>query len=177
VGFSRTAAAEIRGKYAEMLAMRLEHAQGTEDATRVRSRMSALAERFPGALREIDRLELVEIQRRVTRLDAYLAASCEEEPWMVAVALFHDLARGALGAKRWLGKRREVDEAVVDAFEREAPSLPFPEEVRSWKLDLATIASPPRGRVMELVFTRLARELGTTVRAARHRVFGLPSAD
>jgi hypothetical protein len=94
---------------------------------------------------------------------------------MVAVALFHDLARGALAAKRWLGKRRVVDAAVLDAFAREASTLPSANEIEAWRADLASIASPPRGRVMDLVFARLATELGTSVAGARTLVFGAAS--
>jgi hypothetical protein len=172
VGLALAIALEMRGKYAEMLAMRVAHAEGREDPSRVRPRMSELASRFPGALREIDRLELAEIERRLARLDAFIDASGDEEPWMAAVAHFHWLARGALAAKRWLGGRRVVDAELVEAFTRATPSLRFPHEVRAWHGDLETIASPPRGRVMDAVFARLARELGLPERDARALVFG-----
>jgi hypothetical protein len=172
MGLSRAKAEEIRGKYAEMLAMRVEHADGSEDPARVGPRMSDLAARFPGALREIDDLELAEIRRRIAGLDSLLEASGEEEPWMAPVALFHDLARGALALKRRLAGRRDVDQALVDRFTAEAQSLPCPEEMQGWLTDLATIASPPRGRVMDVVFARLARELGIEEAVARNLVFG-----
>jgi hypothetical protein len=162
----------MRGKYAEMLAMRVEHAGGQEEEACVRPRMSDLASRFPGALREIDRLELGEIERRIASLDAVLSASAEPEPWMGAVARFHRLARGALGAKRWLDRRKAVDPTATAAFDREAPLLEFAEEIQAWRDDLAAIASPPRGRVMDVVFERLARELGVTEPVARELVFG-----
>ena len=48
VGLSREeVAAEMRGKYVEMLAMRVEHASEAEDPSRVRPRMNDLAARFP----------------------------------------------------------------------------------------------------------------------------------
>lgn len=162
----------MRGKYAEMLAMRVEHAGGDEDEARVRPRMSDLASRFPGALREIDRLELAEIRRRIASLDAVIEDSAEPEPWMGAVARFHRLARGALGAKRWLDRRRAVSEAVAVAFDREVSALEFAEEIQAWRDDLAAIAAPPRGRVMDLVFGRLARDLGISELVARELVFG-----
>src|SRR5579862_104100 len=164
---SAAEAAAMRGKYAEMLAMRVEHASGEEDEARVRPRMSVLAARFPGALREIDRLELAEIERRIASLDAFLEHSGEPEAWMGAVARFHRLARGALGAKRWLDRRRAVSAAVVAAFDRQVASLEFAEEIQAWRDDLAAVASPPRGRVMDLVFGRLARDLGVSELVAR----------
>lgn len=165
---------ELLGKYVEMLAMRAEHASGVEDAEAVRPRMAELAMRFPGALREIDDLELDEIRRRVATLERVLDGEREPEPWMGAVARFHELTRGALCAKRWLAGRKRVDASVQAAFEASIEGLAFPEEARSWTHDLARIASPPRGRVTDLVFARLAQELGASERAARRLVFGTP---
>ncbi len=165
---------ELRAKYAQMLAMRVAHASGDDDAAEARARMAEVASRFPGALREIDDLELGEIQRRIEALDDVVQARQEVEAWMEAVALFHGMARGALCAKRWLGGRKRVDVEVERAFERGLSSLLFPEDARGWSGELARIASPPRGRVMDVVFARLARELGMSERATRRLVFGVP---
>jgi hypothetical protein len=166
---------ELRGKYAQILAMRVAHASGDDDdEEQVRARMAEVAARFPGALRETDDLELAEIQRRIAVLDAVIHAGAEAEPWMEGVALFHAMARGALCAKRWLAGRKRVDLEVEQEFERGVASLLFPEDARGWRSDLARIASPPRGRVMDVVFARLARELGISERAARRLVFGVP---
>ncbi|HEY3822197.1 MAG TPA: hypothetical protein VGL81_33760 [Polyangiaceae bacterium] len=171
---SLAALEELRVKYAQMLAMRVAHASGDDDAEEARARMAEVASRFPGCLREIDDLELTEIRRRIQALDEVVQARCELEPWMEAIALFHAMARGALCAKRWLGGRKRVGVEVEEAFERDLSSLLFPEDARGWSGQLARIASPPRGRVMDVVFARLARELGTSERAARRLVFGLP---
>jgi hypothetical protein len=169
---SASEAVAMRGKYVEMHALRVEHASGEEDTMRVRPRLSDLASRFPGALREIDRLELAEIERRIATLDAFVQGAAAAEPWMGAVARFHRLARGAIGAKRWLDRRRVVDDSVWAAFDREVPALAFSEEIDSWRDELASIAAPPGGRVMDLVFQRLARELDVTEPEARELVFG-----
>ena len=100
---------QLRAKYAEMLSMRLAHESGVESEARARQRMAELASRFPGALREIDELELAVIRERIRRLDAALHGQSTVEPWMEAVGLFHSLARGALQAKRWLAGRKTVD--------------------------------------------------------------------
>jgi hypothetical protein len=164
----------LQAKYSEMLDMRLLHASGVEDAASVRERMAALAATYPGALREVDDLELDEIRRRIDALDAVLRREGEVEPWMEAVALFHAFARGALAAKRWLGGRKAVSEELVRRFVEDAGSLPFPEETRGWSDDLARVASPPGGRLTDLVFGRLAAVLGTSHDAARRLVFGVP---
>ena len=167
---SREALEELRHKYAELLAMRSTHASEAE----ARARMAALASRFPGALRELDDLELAEIARRSAALDAVLDATGQLEGWMEATALFHALARGALCAKRWLLGRKRVDVAVERAYEAAVTALPFPDDARAWASDLARIASPPRGRVTDAVFARVALELGTSERQARLLVFGVP---
>jgi hypothetical protein len=163
---------QLRDKYREMLAMRLEHDSGQEDEAAARARMAALARRFPGALREIDDLELGVIRDRIARLDAALRGECAIEPWMDAIALFHALARGALRAKTWLAGRRTVDAATANAYERYAADLAMAGDALAWAGDLASVATPPRGRVMDLVFARVAASLGTSEPEARRLVFG-----
>jgi hypothetical protein len=171
---SREALEDLRRKYAQMLAMRLVHQAGDEDVRETRVRMAALSLRFPGALRELDDLELREIRRRIAALDVVVGEGGEVERWMEAVALFHALARGALCAKRWLARRKRVDAEVECAYTAAVSGFEFPEDARGWASDLARIASPPRGRVTDLVFARLAHELGTSERTARRLVFGEP---
>jgi hypothetical protein len=160
-----------------MLEMRRAHAGGTEDPHEVRGRMSTLASRFPGALRELDDLEIDEIDSRIAALDAVLEGTCEVELWMEAVALFHTFARGALCAKRWLRGRKGVDLETRAAFAAAAPTLLFPEESRAWTANLERIASPPRGRVTDAVVSRVATELGATEREVRRLVFGPPKRE
>jgi hypothetical protein len=149
--------------------------------------MAELASRFPGALREIDELELAVIRERIERLDAALRGDGPVERWMEAVGLFHSLARGALRAKRWLAGRKTVDAITVLAYASDVAGVADPAgpagasavdgavaDGLAWTGELARIAAPPRGRIMDLVFARLARKLGTTEREARHLVFGPP---
>jgi hypothetical protein len=163
---------ELRHKYAEMLAMRLAHARGEDHDAR--ERMAALASRFPGALREIDDLELDEIRRRIDALDSVTRAQVEPEMWMDAIAMFHTLERGALCAKRWLAGKKRVTAEHELAFRTALASLPWPEDARAWQGHLREIAHPPRGRLTDLVFARIAQSLGTSAREARRLVFGVP---
>ncbi len=161
----------LRSKYLEILAIRLE-ADPEDDAATMRKRMADLASRFPGALRELDDLELSEIRRRAAALGGVLRDGTGIERWMEASVLFHGLARGALCAKRWLSGRRDVDAEVERAFAVSVTELAFPDDARAWVRDLACIASPPHGRVTDAVFSRVALLLGTTEREARSLVFG-----
>jgi hypothetical protein len=180
---------QLRRKYGEMLSMRLAHDSGAETEARARQRMAELASRFPGALREIDELELAVIRERIERLDAALRGDGPVERWMEAVGLFHSLARGALRAKRWLAGRKTVDAITVLTYASDVADLAVADPAGpagasavdsavadglAWTGELARIAAPPRGRIMDLVFARLARKLGTTEREARHLVFGPP---
>ncbi len=152
--------------------MRLAHEAGEEDPDEVRGRMAELALRFPGALREIDELEIQESARASRPSTGPLRGEGERADWMVAVGLFHASMRGALCAKRWLAGRKHVDAAMEQGFLQAAGQLAFPDEAREWQSELARIASPPHGKVTSLVFERIARQLGTTSREARRLVFG-----
>jgi hypothetical protein len=134
--------------------------------------MVALARDFPGALREIDDLELDEIRRRILKLDAVLSGSGDREPWMGAVALFHRFMRGALSAKRWLAGRKQIDGALEQEFAEAASTLEFPSDALVWAGHLAGVASPPGGHLTELVYSRMARALGITRAEAKRLVFG-----
>ena len=120
--------------------------------------MAALAARFPGALREIDRLPLGEISRRIEALARAESDPAAASPWMHAMDRFHALARGVLFVKRSLATKAAHD---------------WPDEAHLWRDDLARIARPPRGRLMDLVYERLALELGTSAEAAKRLVFGV----
>jgi hypothetical protein len=165
-------ARQLRDKYVEMLAMRLAHASGQEEAADVRAQMNALAARFPGALREIDDLDLAELRTRITKLEGVLTGALPTEPWMEAVALFHKMTRGALFAKRWLCGRKRTDASVEGAYADHVAGLEDSEDARAWMGELAAIAMPPGGRLTSLVYARIGRILGTTDSQTRHLVFG-----
>jgi hypothetical protein len=169
---SREDLTELRLKYTEMLALRVENDAGAAQA-QVRPRLIALAARFPGALREIDQLALGEIRRRIGALDVALGGGDLSEPWVDAMLLFHRFARGALWAKRWLGGRKSVDPEMRRSYVTDASSLgERAEEALSWSDCLADVARPPEGQITRLVYVRIASALGLTEREARSRVFG-----
>ena len=159
--------ADLRAKYEEMLRLRLLHSSSDEPDPR--RAMAALAGRFPGALREIDALPLPEIRARIDALRAAESDTSRAAPWMRATARFHALTRGALSAKRWLAGGKAPD---AQAFARDLPSLRHVDDARQWSANLEDIARPPRGRILDLVFARIAAELGVTREEARVLVFG-----
>ena len=167
----------LRDKYEQMLSLRQLHARAKEEPDFVepdpRPAMAALARRFPGALREIDELPIADIESRITQLSAAEHDPSGLAPWMAAQAGFHRLARGALAVKRWLAGRTptpELDRELAEAL----AAMPERDEARIWADDLDAVAKPPRGRVMDLVYARLALELGIAVSEARDAVFPRP---
>lgn len=161
--------ASLRTKYERLLALRALHERAKSDPSFVepdpRKEMTSLSRTWPGALRELDELPIDVIRTRVAALDRASRDPELVERWMIAQDTFHRLARGVLSAKRWLGKRKRITEAVREDFAAHAPR-----EARMWKDALADVASPPRGRLMDLVFARVAHELHVTVAEARRLV-------
>jgi hypothetical protein len=165
----------LRDKYERMLRLREAHDRARRDASfrepDPKPEMASLAEEFPGALREIDRLPLDVIGARIEELARAESDPAPGEPWMAAQVLFHRFARGALVAKRWLGGRKRVTPATARAFREALRDLPRAAEAELFADDLARIAAPPGGRLMDVVHHRVADALGITVAAARALVF------
>ena len=80
--------------------------------------------------------------------------------------------RGALAAKKWLGKRRVVDPALKQTFRDGPHGFVYAEDALLWADALGRVARPPMGKLTALVFERLAAELGVSVNEARARVRG-----
>jgi hypothetical protein len=185
----RHALERLRAKYATLHALRTAHsrqgaklATAAEDANAsddanatdrraLRAELAALAAEFPGALRELDELPMADIEARLTALDDVACGRAASAPWMHAVVRFHALARGALAAKRWLRGRKRVTAADRDAYAAATSTMPFADDARAWTLNLAEVAMPRGGRVLGLVFARLASELGLSDADAHALVF------
>jgi hypothetical protein len=159
--------ADLLAKYEEMREMRL--ADAAHPGGDPRRQMAALAARFPGALRELDELPLDAIGDRIDALTRCVRGAASPEPWMLATSLFHRLTRGALAAKRWLGARRGLG---AEGFEEAIANHRFAEDARAWSDDLARIASPPAGRLSDLVYERVGLGMGLSPEDARTLVVG-----
>ena len=163
----------LRDKYERMHRLRALHARARADAEFIepdpREAMAQLARAFPGALREIDELPIEVIHARIDEIDAAERDPSLIAPWMRAHSRFHALARGALAAKRWL-EGRPLTPDLVEGYARVIATLPDGDDAAAWSADLAAIAKPPRGRIMDLVYARLALELHTDVPSARAAV-------
>ncbi|MBN8610967.1 MAG: hypothetical protein J0L92_10310 [Deltaproteobacteria bacterium] len=88
-------------KYTEILTLRDAHARG-EDPPDVRQRLRALAARFPGALRELDRLPREAIVEKLAQL-ARAEGAASLAPWMIAIDRYHRWLRVGLRRRSALG--------------------------------------------------------------------------
>jgi len=169
----------LRDKYERMNRLRELHARARAEPGFVepnpRAAMADLAHAFPGALRELDELPIEVIRARIEELSAAEHDPSRVAQWMTTLVRFHALARGALAAKRWLHGRPLTD-ALISSYSRVVMALPHGTDAAAWTQDLAAIAKPPRGRLMDLVYERLALELGMDVASARAAVTPLAAA-
>jgi hypothetical protein len=131
-----------------------------------REELRALALRFPGALREIERLPREVLRARREALDGVLRG--ESEPrWAVAQRIFHAELRGALTVKRLLGRRlRSTDELARDLVGRA-----FADDAARWVTRIDELLKPPSGRIEPLVVAEVARTLGVTLAECRGLLF------
>jgi hypothetical protein len=149
-------------KYATMRALR---EAGGPNASR--ETLRELSARFPGSLAELDRLEAVVLEERAVE-SARLAAVAHERgtidhdalpTWAAGWISVHRAMRGALNIKRRLGATRRLDEPAREVLladiERDGT-----DEERALLDELDRIAAPPNGRLLDLVLSQVAGELG-----------------
>ena len=157
---------ELLEKYREMRELRAHDEAGTLPDPRARLRR--LADRFPGALREIDERPMEEIDARIAALELHLAGQAPA-PWMLATYHFHRELRNRLRIKRWLAGRRTVDGALRERFAHEHASEP---ELLGLQGGLGEIARPPGQRLSVDALAAAARRLGVSADEAKRLVFG-----
>jgi hypothetical protein len=114
---------------------------GVEDALADRASMRALAAEFPGALRELDRLGSVELERRVMVLSR-ADAGHDDEPWMGWIVAYHELMRQVLADKRaGTGGRAPDGRASIGVLRALEARFGLPAE------EIGAALFPPRRRV------------------------------
>jgi hypothetical protein len=158
--------AALREKYVEMLRMRRDETPLDRPAD-----MARLAERFPGALREIDTLTLDEIESRIAILDEVIAGTTPAPDWVRFLARYHGWLRAALRIKRLTLDAPDLDAAmqlVRDAY------VPAPDEPPLTRIDRPTldgIRAPEHGRLNPWVFARVAEDERATPEEVARQCF------
>ena len=149
---------DLLEKYTEIV--RLRDAPGRGALPDPTPALRALAARFPGALRELDRLSRPALNAIVAALSAEAIAPAEMARFRT-VHSFHVALRGALVGKRWLAENG-ADERFAHAD--------LPPEALAWRDDIALLRRPPHGKLTNAVVERLARLEGIDEAEVRARV-------
>jgi hypothetical protein len=157
--------ARLAHKYERLAELRRARARGEPIPDRAVFR--ALAGEFPGALYELDRLPLEEIDARRSALGAALAGAPEAD-WMRPMAAYHALYRAALYVKLRTAKGRplgaEEAAALAAAAARHA----------AIDVDIAfvmAVARPDGGRIGPIVLAEAAARHRTTQTTLREALF------
>jgi hypothetical protein len=133
----------------------------------VRDLLRELSRKFPGSLRELDTLGLLELQRRA-RVARAAAAGGAREPWMEWILAFHRLTAAALLIKRDDAARRRGRPVNEGASRQQAAA------VARFTLDpplVAELTRPPGGRLAPVVLRELARRFAVEPRALSETLF------
>jgi hypothetical protein len=130
----------------------------------------ALARRFPGALRELDRHSA-----RVLRGKAEAVRRAESPArWMLVTLDFHAFLREVLAVKHFLAVHAPVpmaiDEAMAAACRAAVPASAGAWDGRADSVD--RWRRPPSGRVLPAVVAEVAARHGLSIDEARHDIFG-----
>jgi hypothetical protein len=169
-GAARSALDEVQAqaeKYRRLVAL-ADAAPGRTEGRR--AAMRAIAARFPGALREWDRVPMAELSRRREAAEALLAASARGD----------GTARAALAepALLWLRCAIGVQRGLVEALAARrllADGATFDEAARAIGVPrgrVESFAHPPAGRLSRMAIEETAQAEGITVEALEHALFG-----
>ncbi len=127
-----------------------------------RDAIRAIAERFPGAMREWDELPPEVISRRRVQVEGLVADPMAELPAWVCYAIdLHPRLRAALEVKRWLAGRVLNEELLCEAGDRFGID----------RAQLVAIADPTEGRFTEVIFAAVAERHGTTIESLKAALF------
>lgn len=135
-------------KYRQIAELRRARARGEPIPERAVFR--ALAEEFPGALKELDTLPIEVID---ARLEALLVAGAGAEPWIVWMIDYHALMRAALYLKIRLARLPDLPTDQAEALAARASAHA---RVAVGAAFVAAVRSPPSGRITRVVYAELA---------------------
>jgi hypothetical protein len=94
---------QLKRKYELMLSLRCAHIRAATEPTFVepdpRPTMRMLAERWPGALRELDQLSIETLTSRIAAIQRVADAGTPIEVWMHGILLFHKHMRASLALR------------------------------------------------------------------------------
>lgn len=159
---------DLLAKYHEMRAMRADDAAGL--SADPRPRMRALAERFPGALREIDELPPALLDARIAALEAARRGEAPLPRWARAATDYHGWMRAILRLRRVAGRLRDRPSALAWIAGSYAPSGDEP-AAPELEAVVEQVLRPPRGRLNPWLFAHLAGRHGLSAAELEAEIF------
>lgn len=149
------AVASLAEKYDRIAALRADYDRtgGVVD----RAAVAALAQRWPGAVRELDTLSPAELSARRDALRAALGGNGAVPAWAVALDAWHRVMAAALWVKGRVG-RDDVDDGARDAALAAEASAQA--GVALGEGFVAAVRRPPGGRLAAVVTAVVARHHG-----------------
>lgn len=155
----------LEEKYAQLEALRRARERG--EPIPERAVFKALAERFPGALRELDKLPMEALEKRREQLALALSGGLVER-WMVWMVAYHVLMRVALWVKIRTAKQPAVTpERMVFLVRGVEKEFGFGVE----EAFVSDVARPRAGRINAVVLGRIAGMFGVTEADVRGGLF------
>jgi len=167
----QTAPMALREKYREIKRLRDEHTSGSDADPK--PRMKALAQRFPGALRELDELPMVLVELRLATLEAVVTGALPAPEWVKLQIGYHAVMRFALRIKRMA--RSERHDRVGAILRQLASERIEGCEGSHWlgidRAEIETILKPEGGRLNPWVYRRVANSHGVEPETVRRALF------
>jgi hypothetical protein len=159
----------LRTKYRTLVSLRT--AAGPLTANELRPQLAALANAFPGALRELDQLPLDLIETRLRAIEGVLESRAELEPWMRLQIAYHGFMRAVLRIRRELRRQTELDPTQSTGQISYTPAEDEPPLSRFDVSALRIIQKPPQGRLNPWVLEQVALDCGVSVATVQKSLF------
>lgn len=152
-------------KYRALLALRTEPALAVEVP---KAELRAVAQRFPGALRELDRRPLSELHGRLAVLHAVLDGAAPCPSWVSVQLEYHGFMRAALRLRPVL---RRCSGPLLEGLRQYRPQLGEPAAAALHAEWLARIAYPEGGRLNSVAYAFVGERYSLTPVQVEHLVF------
>lgn len=140
-------------KYRTLGELRRDREKGKEIPPR--KAFQQLAGEFPGALIELDRLQMDEIDRRIEEIETALECGTAER-WMIILHSYHALMRAALFIKARIPRKDGLSTEKAEDLSRRAHTLAQGLEPLITADFAKAVARPPQGRINTILFEILS---------------------
>lgn len=163
----------LLAKYLEIKRLREEDAAG--EAGDPKPAMAALAARYPGALRELDRRTMGDLEARVSALTEALAQRRAPVLWMRLWSDYHGFMRVALRLRQQRFRGVEAVWARLQTHYRPAPDEPSLGQLAD--AGIAELLHPPGGRLNAWVYAQVGKRHGLSPERVEALLFARLSSD